>query len=93
METFLEVSVALEWRYETGRWLLGSCWLPLAVGTLLLAAFGCGELLAIAIPKLVPLDFSSLWLALVYAMIILNLSMHTTGTPGRGGRGACKVTT
>ena len=38
------------------------------------------------------LYFSYLWLALVYATMILNLSMHTTGTTGRGW-GASKVTT
>ena len=39
------------------------------------------------------LSFSYLWLALIYAMMILNLSMHTTGPPGGGGERACKVTT
>ena len=50
-----------------------------AFGCWVLAAFGGGELLADL------LSFSYLWLSLVYAMMILNLSMHTTGTPGGGG--------
>ena len=58
-----------------------------AFGFLVLAAFGGGELLADL------LSFSSIWLALVYAMMILNLSMQTTGTPGGGGERACKLTT
>ena len=41
---------------------------PLAVGNSWLLLF----------PHLYLLFFSSLWLALVYAMMILNLSMHTT---------------
>ena len=53
----LEVSAAQEWRDETDRWLLGYCWLPLDIGTLVLAAFGGGELLAIDIPTIVPLVF------------------------------------
>ena len=78
--------MAREWRGETDRWLLGYCWLPLAVGTLVLEAFGGGEFLDIAIPTLVPLVFFfSLLLSLVYAMMILNLIMHTTAKPG-GGR-------
>ena len=32
--------MAPEWRDETDRWLLGYCWLPLAVGNLMLAALG-----------------------------------------------------
>ena len=52
-----------------------------------LAAFDGGELLVDL------LFFSSIWLALVCAMMILNLSMQTTGTPGGGGERACKVTT
>ena len=56
-------------------WLLGPwCWKPLAVGNYLL----------VISPNLHLLSFSSLWLALVYAMMILNPSMHTTGTPGGG---------
>ena len=58
-----------------------------AFGCLVLVAFGCGELLADL------LSFSSICLALVYAIMILNLSMQTTGTPGEGGESACKVTT
>ena len=46
-----------EWRDETNRCLSGNNWLPLAVGTLVLADFGCGELLDIYITKLVPLLF------------------------------------
>ena len=50
-------------------WLLGPwCWQPLAVDKSWLLIF----------PQLYLLSFSSLWLALVYAMMILNLSMHTT---------------
>ena len=86
LETLLEVSMAQEWIYETDRWILGCCWLPLAVGTLMLAYFGCGELLANIFPHLLLFYFSSLWLALVYAMMILNLNMHTTVTLGGGGR-------
>ena len=62
-----------------------------AFGCWVLAAFGGGELLDIAIPTLRPLVFLLSLAALVYAMIILNLSMQTTGTPGGGG--ACKVST
>ena len=62
---------------------------------ILLDAFGCwdlgvgslwrwGNLGYCYFPQLYLLSFSSLWLALVYAMMILNLSMHTTGTPGGG---------
>ena len=61
---------------------------------MVLAAFGGGELLAVSIPTLVPLVFFSLCLALVYAVMRLNPSMHKTGTPwGGGGERACKVTT
>ena len=49
--------MAREWRDETDRWILGYCWLPLATGTLVLAAIGGGELLDIDIPPLVPLFF------------------------------------
>ena len=42
--------MAREWIDETARWILGKWWLPLAVGNLVLAAFGGGELLDIAIP-------------------------------------------
>ena len=58
-----------------------------AFGCWVLADFGGGELLADL------LSFSSLWLALFYAMMILNLSMHTTGTTGGGGERTCKGTT
>ena len=49
-----------------------------AFGCWVLAAFGGGELLADL------LSFFSIWLALVYAMMVLNPSMHTTGTTGGG---------
>ena len=52
-----EVSVAQEWRDDTDRWIMGKCWLPLTIGTLVLASFGSGGLLAIAITTLVPLVF------------------------------------
>ena len=35
--------------------------------------------------KPVPLVFPLSVASLVYAMMILNMSMHTTGTPGGGG--------
>ena len=57
MEALLEVSVAWEWRDETYRWILGQCWLPLDVMTLVLVAFGGRELLAIDITTIVPLVF------------------------------------
>ena len=49
--------MAREWRDETDRWILGECWIPLAIGTLVLAAFGGGKFLDIAISTLVPLIF------------------------------------
>ena len=49
--------MALECRYETYRWILGDCWLPLTVSTLVLAAFDRGELLAIDITTILPLVF------------------------------------
>ena len=49
--------MALEWRDETDRGVLVYCLLTLAVGTLVLAAFGGGELLAIDITTLVLLVF------------------------------------
>ena len=49
--------MAPEWRDETNRWFLGYCWLPWAIGTLVLTAFGGEELLDIAIPTLVHLVF------------------------------------
>ena len=59
-------------------WLLGPWyWQPLAVGNYWLLLF----------PHLYLLSSSSLCLAIVYAMMILNLSMHTRG------EGAYKVTT
>ena len=56
-------------------------------GCWVLEDFGDGELLADL------LSFSYIWLALVYAMMIFNMSMQKTGTPGGGGERACKVTT
>ena len=44
-----------EWRDETDRWILGYCWLTLAIGALVLVAFGGGEILDIDIYTLVPL--------------------------------------
>ena len=89
----LEVSVARECIDETYRflfgvalaaWLLGSwCWKHLAVGYFWIFLF----------TYLYLFYFSYLWLSLFYAMMILNPSMHTTGTPGRGGHRAYKVTT
>ena len=49
--------MAREWRDETDRWLLGYFWLTLSARTLVLAAFGGGELLDIDIPTLLPLVF------------------------------------
>ena len=60
-------------------WILGPwCCHPLEVGTSWLFLF----------PHLYLLNFSSLWIAFFYAMMRLNPSMHTTGTPGRGGGGS-----
>ena len=57
-------------------WVLGPwCWQPLAVGNSSL----------LLLPNLYLLSFSYIWLALVYAMMRLNPSIHTTGTPGGGG--------
>ena len=82
VETFLEVSGAGVDRWD-GQ--VDSGIVLLAFGCWVLAAFGGGELLTIAITTLKPLFFSYLWLALAYAMMILNLSMQATGTPGGGG--------
>ena len=62
---------------------------------IVLAAFGCCVFAASGSEELLAelLSFSSIWLALVYAMMISNLSMQTTGTPGGGGERTCKVTT
>ena len=59
------------------------CWQPLAVGNSWMLLF----------PHLYLLSFSYLCLVFVYAMMRLNPSIHTTGTPGGGGERACKVTT
>ena len=65
-------------------WILGPlCWQPLAVGNSWLLLF----------QHLYLFSPSSLCLALFYAMMILNPSMHTPGIPGGGGERACKVTT
>ena len=57
-------------------WLLGPwCWQPLAADNYWI----------LILPHLNLLYFSSLWIALVYAMVILNPRMHTTATPGGGG--------
>ena len=53
----MKVYAEQERRDDTDRWLLGQCWIPLAIGTLVLTAFGGGELLDIDIPTLVPLVF------------------------------------
>ena len=57
-------------------WLLGYwCWQPLVVGNSWILLF----------PHLYLLCLSSLWLALVYAMMRLNMSIHTTAIRGGGG--------
>ena len=70
VNTFLEVSVAGVDRWD-GQ--VGSGIVLAAFGCWVLAAFGGGELLADL------LCFFSIWLALVYAMMILNLSMQASG--------------
>ena len=56
-------------------WLLVPwCWYPLVMGNYWL----------LLLPHLYNLYLSSFWIALFYAMMILNLSMHTTATPGEG---------
>ena len=88
----MDVSVAQEWRDETDRWLLGYCWLPLTIGTLVLAAFGGGEILAIDIPTILPLVFllSLAFPCLCYDDIKYEHA-HNRHTRG-GGERACKVT-
>ena len=76
VDTFLEVSGARVERWD-GQVDYGI--VLAAFGCWVLAAFGYGELLADLF------YFSSIWLALVYAMMILNLSMQKIGTPGGGG--------
>ena len=69
--------------------------MPLAIGTLVLAAFGSGEILAIDIPTLVPLVF----LLSLACLCLCNDEIkskhahnrHTRG--GGGGERSCKVTT
>ena len=78
--------MALEWRDETDRWILGYCWLPLAVGTLVLVSFGDGELLAIAITTLVQLVF----ILLLDCTFLCNDDIkpehaHNSHTRGGGG--------
>ena len=59
-------------------WLLVPwCWQPFLVGYYCLFLF----------LYLYLLYFSSLWISLVYAMMILNMIMHTTGTTVGGGGG------
>ena len=84
METFLEVSVAGVDRWDRQ-----------VDSGIVLAAFGCWVLVAFGGEELLAdlLSVFSIWLALVYAMMILNLSMQTTGTPGGGGERTCKGTT
>ena len=89
----LEVSVARKWIDETGRWILGQCWLPLYIGTLVLASFGGGELLAIAISKIIPLIFLlSLACPCLCNADIKSEHAHNRHTRGERER-ECKVTT
>ena len=83
--------MAREWIDETYRWFWGWCWLPLALGALVLTAFGGGELLDIAIPTLVPLFFL-LYLACPFLCNDDIKYDHAPNRHPRGG-GACKVTT
>ena len=93
VDTLLEVSVVREWRDETYRWILGQCWLTLDVGTLVLSAFGSGEILAIYIPKFVPIFFLlSLACLCLFNDDIKSEHAHNSHTGGGGG-GSCKVTT
>ena len=58
-------------------WMLGPwCCQPLAVEKSWL----------LQLTHLYLLSFSSLWIDLVYAMMILNMSMYKTGTSGEGGK-------
>ena len=86
--------MAREWRDETDRWILGWCWLPLAIRTLVLTDFGGGELLDIAITTLVPLVFL---LSLAFPCLcydeIKSEHAHNRHNGGRGLERACKVTT
>ena len=67
--------------------------MPLAIGTLVLAAFGVGELLAIAITTLVPLVFIlSLDLPFLCNDEIKPQHAHSRETRGERER-ACKLTT
>ena len=67
--------------------------MPLAIGTLVLAAFGSGGLLAIAMPKLVTLVFL-LSLACPFLCYDEIKSEHAHNRhPRGGGERACKVTT
>ena len=93
METFLDVSVAREWRDDTDKWILGYFWLPLVFGTLVLVAFGGGELFPIDIPTLVALFFL---LYLTFPCLcnddIKSEHAHNRHTREGGGEIECKVT-
>ena len=94
MDTFLEISVDQEWRDETYRWIFGYCLLTLAVVTLVLAAFGGGELLDISILTLVPTIFLlSMYFPCIYNYDIKSDHAHNRPTRRGEGGGACKVTT
>ena len=85
--------MAREWIDETNNRLLGKCWLPLDIGTLVLAAIGGGELLDIDIPTLVPLVFLlSMALSCLCNDDIKSELAHNSHTRG-GGERVCKVTT
>ena len=75
--------MAREWTYETDRWLLGYCWLPLDVEALVLAAFGGGKLLAVAIPTIVPLIF----LLSLYCPCLCNYDITSEYAHNRHTRG------
>ena len=76
------------WRGSGEMRLLGKFWD--SVGCLWLLGPWCWQTLdaenswLLILPHFHLLYFLSIWLALVYAMMILNLIMHTTGTPGEG---------
>ena len=72
------------WDSVVCLWLLGPwCWQTLAVG----------KSWIFILPHLYLLYFYSIWIALVYETMILNMSMHTTATSGGGREIACKLTT
>ena len=75
--------MAQEWRDDTDRLILGYCCLPLAIDTLVLAAFGSWKLLAVAIPTLVPLVFLlSLDFPCIYYDEIKSEPAHNRQTRG-----------